>query len=93
MSKNNKFNYRRPEKGRNRPNRPKGQERRITVRSVRKTAPDLRLLGRAAIAAALADASADDAIQPTGNTKASPTAETDTTPTAQAAQQEIADDE
>ncbi|WP_157106608.1 hypothetical protein [Nocardia arthritidis] len=92
MSKNNKFNYRRPEKGRNRPNRPTGRERRITVRSVRKTTPDLRLLGRAAIAAALADASADEAIEPTGTTEASPT-EPDTTSSAPATQQEIADDE
>ncbi|WP_405182542.1 hypothetical protein OG225_16755 [Nocardia sp. NBC_01377] len=58
MSKNNKFNYRRPEKGRNRPNRPKPH---ITVRSVRRTPPDLTKLGRAIIAAALAEAAAEKA--------------------------------
>ncbi|MGW5922332.1 hypothetical protein ACWFPY_25370 [Nocardia fluminea] len=58
MSKNGKYNPRRPEKGRNRPNRP---EHRVTVRSVKRTLPDLRQLGRAVIRAALAEADAEKA--------------------------------
>ncbi|WP_282780835.1 hypothetical protein [Nocardia sp. CC201C] len=66
MSKNNgKVNYRRPAKGRNRANRP---ERRITVRSVRREPYDLRPLGRAAIAAALAEAQATEPEAPPPHT-------------------------
>ncbi|MFI6169051.1 hypothetical protein ACIBCN_19895 [Nocardia sp. NPDC051052] len=53
MSKTGRYNYRRPEKGRNSPTRP---ERHITVRSVRRDPPDLRKLSRAIIAMALVDA-------------------------------------
>ncbi|MEV0710392.1 hypothetical protein [Nocardia aurea] len=60
MSKNGKYNPRRPEKGRNRPNRP---AHRVTVRSVKRTLPDLRQLGRAVIRAALAEADAERAEQ------------------------------
>lgn len=58
MSKTGRYNYRRPEKGRNSPTRP---ERHITVRGVRKPSPDLRKLGRVVIALALAEAEAEKA--------------------------------
>ncbi|MFI6168931.1 hypothetical protein ACIBCN_19280 [Nocardia sp. NPDC051052] len=60
MSKTGRYNYRRLEKGRNTPTRPK---RRITVRGDQRTPPDLRKLGRAVIAMALADAEAEKASQ------------------------------
>ncbi|WP_157102213.1 hypothetical protein [Nocardia caishijiensis] len=93
MSKTGAFNKRRAEKGRNRPNRP---ERRITVRSVRKT-PDLRKLGRAAIALALAEAEAERRAEADANAAkqhgaASTPAGTNNS-TAVATSQEIADDE
>lgn len=56
MSKSGRYNYRRPEKGRNTPTRP---ERHITVRSVKRTPPDLQKLSRAVIAMALAEAEAE----------------------------------
>lgn len=93
MSKNNKFNYRRPEKGRNRPSRPKGREHRITVRSVRKSPPDLRLIGRAAIAAALADASAEKAADDAQLAETNIEVSSAETAVAATQEEEIADDD
>ena len=92
MSKNSKFNYRRPEKGRNRPNRP---ETHIKVRSIRKTPPDLTKLGRAIIASALTEAAADKMADET-ETRTNPvsTANAGTDPiAAPVGKQEVADDE
>lgn len=58
MSRTGRFNPRRPEKGRNRPNRP---EHRIVVHGIRRKQPDLRRLGRAVITMALAEAEAEKA--------------------------------
>ncbi|WP_433578545.1 hypothetical protein [Nocardia brasiliensis] len=91
MSKNGRVNYRRAEKGRNRPNRP---ERRITVRGIRKSPPDLRPLGRAAITAMLAEAQAEQADAAAGGDEDgySPSP-ADATTAGLAIQQEVADDE
>ena len=57
MSKSNRYNPRRPQKGRNRP------QRRIIVHSQRREPPDLRKLSRAVIALALAEMEAEQAAQ------------------------------
>ncbi|WP_280351504.1 hypothetical protein [Nocardia abscessus] len=58
MSKTGRFNPRRPEKGRNKPNQ---RQHRIIVHGVQRKQPDLQKLGRAVIAMALAEAEAEEA--------------------------------
>ncbi|WP_040694410.1 hypothetical protein [Nocardia vinacea] len=68
MSKTGRYNPRRATKGRNQPNK---AEHRITMRSEKRTPPDLYKLSRAVIAMALAEAEAEKsaAAQPTQQNK------------------------